>query len=193
MACIRKKWLGTTLDVSIQAQVALPWGCTTRTAPSRTSPTAPSRWLWPKSGFSTSAPRTPSWRSTTVASKTSSRRSTRSKDFEITRSLTYTLVYQRSQLMRAVHLLACVQGIPGQVRGQGHLVRAPSDRRHGGPGHEIRGRLHLGLQELRRGRSVGLCGTRSVRATRSQEVLWINNVETFLELWQNCIGMNDDK
>ena len=37
-------------------------------------------------------------------------------------------------------------------------VRAPPDRRHGGPGPQVFGRLCVGLQELRRGRAVGHCG-----------------------------------
>lgn len=69
--------------MSVQAQVVLPWGCTIQISPSGTSPTAHSRWVWPKAGLCTWAPRTPSWRSTMVASKTSFRRSTRSKDFLI--------------------------------------------------------------------------------------------------------------
>ena len=36
----------------------------------------------------------------------------------------------------------------------GHLVRAPADRRHGGPGHQGRRRHRVGLQELRRRRGV---------------------------------------
>ena len=36
----------------------------------------------------------------------------------------------------------------------GHHVRAPADRRHGRRGHEVGGRLRLGLQELRRRRAV---------------------------------------
>jgi hypothetical protein len=38
------------------------------------------------------------------------------------------------------------------------LVRAPIDRRHGGLHDEINWGLHLGLQELRRGRAVRLRG-----------------------------------
>ena len=45
-------------------------------------------------------------------------------------------------------------GVQGRLReGRPHL-RAPPDRRHGGPGHQVRGRLRLGLQELRRRRAV---------------------------------------
>lgn len=62
-----------------QAPVAWLWACTTRTSPSATSLTALSRWRCPKPGLCTSAPRTPSSRNTTVASKISFRRSMRSE------------------------------------------------------------------------------------------------------------------
>lgn len=81
--------------------------------------------------------------------------------------LSFTLVSMHPVRRRQRCNDACLrrlsfQGIPSSVRGQRNLVRAPSDRRHGGPGHEVRRRLHLGLQELRRRRAVGLCGARLV-------------------------------
>ena len=45
------------------------------------------------------------------------------------------------------------QRVQGRVRGGRADVRAPPDRRHGRPGHEVGGRLRLGLQELRRRRA----------------------------------------
>ena len=46
------------------------------------------------------------------------------------------------------------QGVQGQVRREEDHLRAPPDRRHGGLGAEVVGRLCLGLQELRRRRAV---------------------------------------
>lgn len=81
----------------------------------------------------------------------------------------------------------CVQGIPCSVWGQRHLVWAPSHRRHGGPGHEIWGRLYLGLQELRWRRAVWLCGTRLGQSTRFYHKLC---GKLLLILWslQNCVA-----
>ena len=45
--------------------------------------------------------------------------------------------------------------VQGRVREEEDLLRAPPDRRHGGGGAEMVGRLCLGLQELRRRRAVG--------------------------------------
>jgi|FrelakmetLWP11LW_1041352.scaffolds.fasta_scaffold97166_1 hypothetical protein len=42
-----------------------------------------------------------------------------------------------------------------RLRGRRHLVRASLDRRHGRPSPQVERRLRLGLQELRRRRSVG--------------------------------------
>ena len=42
----------------------------------------------------------------------------------------------------------------GRVRGGRAHLRAPAHRRHGRRGHEVGGRLRLGLQELRRRRAV---------------------------------------
>ena len=44
--------------------------------------------------------------------------------------------------------------VQGGLRGRGHHLRAPADRRHGRRGAEVGGRLRLGLQELRRRRPV---------------------------------------
>lgn len=63
-------------------------------------------------------------------------------------------------------LILTLQGIPCSVWGQRYLVRAPSDWRHGGPGNEVRWRLHLGLQELRWRCTIRLSGSRLVRLTR---------------------------
>ena len=45
-------------------------------------------------------------------------------------------------------------GVQGRVRGGGHHLRAPPDRRHGRPGDQGQRRHRLGLQELRRRRRV---------------------------------------
>ena len=52
------------------------------------------------------------------------------------------------------------------VQGEEDHLRAPADRRHGGLGAEVVGRLRLGLQELRRRRAVGhrRAGLRLARA-----------------------------
>ena len=44
--------------------------------------------------------------------------------------------------------------VQGRVRGGRDHLRAPADRRHGGPGHQGQRRHRLGLQELRRRRGV---------------------------------------
>lgn len=52
-----------------------------------------------------------------------------------------------------------LQGICKEVRRRWHLVRAPTHRRHGGTGAEVLGVFRLGMQELRRRRTVRHCGT----------------------------------
>ena len=49
-----------------------------------------------------------------------------------------------------------------------HHLRAPADRRHGGGGAEVVGRLRLGLQELRRRRAVGHRGA-GLRLARADD------------------------
>ena len=50
--------------------------------------------------------------------------------------------------------------VQGPLRRERHHLRAPADRRHGGGGAEVGGRLRLGLQELRRRRPVRHGGAR---------------------------------
>ncbi len=59
-------------------------------------------------------------------------------------------------------------GIRREVQGGGHHLRAPADRRHGGLGAEMVGRLCLGLQELRRRRAVGYGGA-GLRLARADD------------------------
>ena len=68
------------------------------------------------------------------------------------------------------HLPGDLRGrVQGRLRGQGHLVRAPPDRRHGGPGHQGRRRLRVGLQELRRRRAVRRRGA-GLRLARAHDL-----------------------
>ena len=59
--------------------------------------------------------------------------------------------------------------VRGGVRGSWHHLRTPAHRRHGGVGDEVGGRLRLGLQELRRRRSIRH-GRPGVRVTRPHDV-----------------------
>lgn len=183
------RWVDTPLpvytaytSVSFQALVVLPWECTTRTSPSGILLRAPSRWPWPRAGPCTSAPRTLSWKSMTVASKTSSRRSTRSEKSAHALFDKHSPPFRPgiSHLRSVFKLLLLFQGVPGPVWGQRHLVWAPADRWHGGPGHEIWRGLHLGLQELRWGRTVWLGGTRLVK--KADFLLWLPYVKNFFLL-----------
>lgn len=95
----------------------------------------------------------------------------------------YSPLYTRcSSLLRGVVHLLCVQGIPCSVWGQRHLVWAPSHRWHGGPGHEIWGRLYLGLQELRWRCAIWLCGTRLGETTHFYSKLTIPDNLTLAKL-----------
>lgn len=69
----------------LKTAVVLAWACTTQTNPSEAMRTRASNMRWRKSGPSTWAPRTPFWNATTAASRTFSKRSSKSKQLRISK------------------------------------------------------------------------------------------------------------